>query len=415
MADLSRIGIREKVKDFKDILIFNNRNMNMDEEKMNVKIIASTSPGYILPTRKALRFGGHMAAICYTDKSFDKIKDEKLENTIKRINMTLDNAHQSVYDHATYTIELSNVPKIMAMILNNLQDYTTSEKSARFTKMKPSPFEKELYDKWMGIFVNEIEKQYPHIDSGKRTKLAQENSRYLTSVFTRGNMGYTASLRQLNYIMHWFDEFIRTAKPTEFNKKLIEEMTNFNSDLSKLYVDKLDPTVKNRTLNLFATRNTFQESFGDTYSTTYLGSFAQLAQAHRHRTISYQMVPLDETPKLFFVPPIIEKSSHAKNWLTDMDKVAHLFPQGTLVSINERGTYENFISKAYERLCGQAQLEIQNQTRNTLGKYLQATENTNPEVFNALLPFNNGPRCTFPNYDCKSACSFGKKSLERLI
>jgi hypothetical protein len=281
--------------------------------------------------------------------------------------------------------------------------------------MKPSPFEKGLYDKWMGIFAGEIEKQYPHIDAGKRTKLAQENARYLTSVFTRGNMGYTTSFRQLNYIMHWFNDFIDTAKSTEFNQKLKAEMENFNNDLKMFYVDKLDPKVKNRTLNLFATRTNFQESFGDTYATTYHGSFAQLAQAHRHRTLSYQMVPLENVPNLFFIPPIIENGNNAKDWISDMNKVAHLFPQGTMVAINERGTYENFISKAYERLCGQAQLEIQNQTGKTLGKYLQATKDTNPEVFNALIPYSNGPRCTFPDYECKSACSFGKKSLERLI
>ena len=417
MVNLSRNNIKEHILDIKDNFIFNiiSSSKNKDEE-MHAKIIASTKPGYILPTRKALRFGGHMAAICYTEKSYDKIEKEKLENTAKRINMTLDNAHHSVYDHANYTIELSNVPKIMAMVLNNLQDYTTSEKSARFTQMKPSPFEKELYDKWMGTFVSEIEKKYQQIDPGKRTKLAQENARYLTSVFTRGNMGYTTSFRQLNYIMHWFNDFINTAKPTEFNKRLSVDMTSFNNDLRKFYVDKLDPQVKQRELNLFANRTSFEESFSDTYCTTYLGSFAQLAQAHRHRTISYQMLPIEDIPKIFFIPPIIAKNNnHAKNWLSDMEQVAHLFPQGTLITINERGTYENFISKAYERLCGQAQLEIQDQTRNTLGRYLQATKDSNPDVFNALLPYSNGPRCTFPNYNCKSACNFGKKALERII
>ena len=35
----------------------------------------------------------------------------------------------------------------MAMILNNEKEYNTSEKSARYTKMKPSEEEEKLYNK----------------------------------------------------------------------------------------------------------------------------------------------------------------------------------------------------------------------------------------------------------------------------
>ena len=46
--------------------------------------------------------------------------------------------------------------KILAMIINNEKDYSTSEKSARYTKMKLSLKEQEIYDKWMSIFYNRI-------------------------------------------------------------------------------------------------------------------------------------------------------------------------------------------------------------------------------------------------------------------
>ena len=72
------------------------------------------------------------------------------------------------------------------MILNNEKVYNTSEKSARYTKMQPSKEEKELYEKWIEIYKEicisaKISKNRRKKGS---EKLAQENARYLISVFT---------------------------------------------------------------------------------------------------------------------------------------------------------------------------------------------------------------------------------------
>ena len=53
------------------------------------------------------------------------------------------------------------IPKILAMILNNEKIYNTSEKSARYTHMEPSEDEKALYEKWIEIYKTEISKKYP--------------------------------------------------------------------------------------------------------------------------------------------------------------------------------------------------------------------------------------------------------------
>ena len=42
------------------------------------------------------------------------------------------------------------------MVLNNEHQYTTSEKSARYTKMKLSQKEQLVYDKWLEMFKNRI-------------------------------------------------------------------------------------------------------------------------------------------------------------------------------------------------------------------------------------------------------------------
>lgn len=56
-----------------------------------------------------------------------------LKKTNRRINMTLNNGHHSVYDHINVSLNLQNIPKILAMVINNEHQYTTSEKSGRYT------------------------------------------------------------------------------------------------------------------------------------------------------------------------------------------------------------------------------------------------------------------------------------------
>jgi len=389
-------------------------------DTLHVQIIGSTKPDFSLPKNDALKFGAQEAGICYMNQSFADIKQEQEEKTLARQQLTLANGHQSVYGHPSYNLLLTNIPKILAMVLNNEKVYTTSEKSARYTKMNPTPKEAELYAKWLPTFEKEIANTYPRIDAKKVTKLAQENARYLTSVFTPTTMGYTTDFRQLNFLMHWFDEFIAQEVDTPFNVKLKTAMEQFNDGLKEFYVKDLDPKMKSRSLSMFATTFPDNNIFDTVYSVNYEGSFAQLAQAHRHRTINYQMKSLDDISQEFFVPEILQdktrkKSALADEWHNDISSVAELFPQGTMITINERGTVEDFVSKVYERLCGHAQLEIMQQTKKTLDEYALATQENNPAVFALVKPYLDGPRCTFPEYSCTSGCDFGKNALERMI
>ena len=221
----------------------------MVNDKLNVEIIGSTKPGFVLPKEDALRFGAQEAGICYMNQSFEEIQKEEAKKTLFRQDLTLNNGHQSVYGHTDYNLLLTGIPKILAMILNNEKVYTTSEKSARYTKMNPTPKEAELYAKWLPKFEKQISTKYPRIDSKKVTKLAQENARYLTSVFTPTTMGYSTDFRQVNYLMHWFNDFIHHKADTPFNKKLKTSMEQFNDGLKNLYVEELDPKVKSRYLS----------------------------------------------------------------------------------------------------------------------------------------------------------------------
>ena len=365
---------------------------------MKIKVIASTKVGYSLPKEEAVIFSGKSAGICYLPDSIETLFSEPLEKTQRRANGNIKSGHHSVFGHPTYNLILEGVPKILAMILNNEKMYNTSEKSARYTIMEPSIQEKELYEKWIDIYMTQISKKYPEFDVKRVKKLAQENARYLISVFTPATiMEYTVNFGQLNYIINWAKDYIENEEDTTFSLKMKRVFKDFLEAIPDLEIEGLDSRVKNRAFSMFAKRKNRQEEFGENYCTTYLASFAQLAQAQRHRTLSYEMTLLD-TPQ-YYIPPIIKDTELEKEWLEDISSLQEFFPQGMLVQVNERGTIENFVLKCMERLCGSAQLEIMEQTDKTMKKYMEAVKD-NKDLYNYLLPYSKGGRCTFPGWKC---------------
>lgn len=380
---------------------------------MKIQVIGSTKPGYFLPKEEAVDFSGKSAGICYLPDTVEALFNEAPEKTLKRSNGNIKSGHHSVFGHVTYNLCLEQIPKILAMILNNERIYNTSEKSARYTLMEPSPQEKELYEKWILRFKARILSEYPNFNEKRAQKLAQENARYLIGVFTPATvMEYTVSFRQLNYIIYWAKEYIEKGEDDPFSLKLKEVFWDFLKAMPDLEVEGLNTGVKNRSFSMFAKRNR-KEEFGENYSISYLASFAQLAQAHRHRTLKYEMTLLDQPQ--YYVPPIIRETELEKEWLKDISSLEEFFPQGMLVKVNERGSIEDFVLKCMERLCGAVQLETMGQTEKTMAKYIEAVKD-DPELYNYLLPYSKGPRCTFPGWKCVSPCIFGgKNAMHRKI
>lgn len=381
---------------------------------MKIEVIASTKVGYFLPKEEAVDFSGKSAGICYLPDTIETLFSESPEKTQKRANGNIKSGHHSVFCHPTYNLCFEEIPKILAMILNNEKVYNTSEKSGRYTHMDPSPQEKELYEKWIKIFQEQILLKYPKFDEKRAKKLAQENARYLISVFTPATiMEYTVNFGQLNYIINWAKDYIEKGGNDKFSLKVKETLKEFLQAMPDLEIEGLDSRLKNRSFSIFAQRKNRNEEFGENYSTNYLASFTEFGQAQRHRTLSYEMSLLDE-PK-YYIPPILKDTELEKKWLEDISSLKDLFPQGMLVQVNERGTIENFVLKCTERFCGAAQLEIMEQTKKTMDKYLEATKDK-PELHNYLLPYSKGARCTFPGWKCNSPCIFGgKEAMNRVI
>jgi len=398
---------------WKEVISLNSKNIQIDSlvNDIKIEVLGSTSPGFNLSIDAAMQFAGHAAGVCYMPDDMNALFNEPIEKTIKRAQQTLMHGHHSVYDHVYFNLSIEGIPKILAMILNNENVYATSEKSARYTQMKLSKKEKKLYDKWLAVFIDLITTRYPDMSDESIKKLGQENARYLISVFTPTSLVYSTNLRQLNYIRNWFSDFIEQDYNDDFMTKLKPYMSNFLAQTDFLRVDGLIDG-KNRKLSFFDTRNNRKTHFGEVYSTSYYGSFAQLAQAQRHRTLSYTVTVADVDP-YYYVPNIIPPSM-ITNWLDDIISVSDLYPQGRLVSICERGTYEDFILKVQERLCSHAQLEISQQTRKTLKKYIVKTSRYNRGVYSVLKQYDCDARCGF-GYKCPSPCSWGVDQLSRLV
>ena len=377
---------------------------------MEIQLVASTDGMKYLDTM--IRFSQDPARVCYSEKNFKELEEEAFNKNL--INRVLKGAHHRVFEHVNLTFYMQGIPKILAMIFNNEKQYATSEKSARYTQMlhidsKP----REFYDKWMNLLIPEINKAYPQTsDSQQRDisikKLAQENARYMTSIFTPTKMVHTINLRQFNFLIGGFEKFYQEHKKG-LKARLAKSMQEFLGQTSRLKVKGLQNQT-DRHLSLFSNRNV-ETHFRDDYSTSYALSFAGLAQAQRHRTINYHISEGTElgAPLGFFVPEIIsEDKKLIEKWLDDLEDMALFdYPQAQLVRVNERGIIEDFRSKAFLRMCGHAQWEIMKNTLRTAQKYNQYQEEYGE---NALKPkCEQGVKCPDP-------CIWGrKKALERIV
>lgn len=406
--------------------------MNQEGKMEQTRIKVGILPNQFLKSdgtfnkNEAMKLSGKIAGVCYDKEGFIHLLNEPEDKTRRRIDRTLNNGHHSVYDHISISLNLQNLPKVLAMVLNNEHQYTTSEKSARYTpviRQKGSNItedEERLYNKWMDILKVKIKAQYKDVYSdAKIQKLAQENARYFVTVFMPTQMIYSTSFRQINYIASWMQKYIENADMSNaFSIKLVSSMQELLKELAEVNVleEGLMRNEKGRSLSLFGKDlDKKEEYFGNVYSTQYKGSLAELAQAHRHRTIDYQMEILDE--KEYFIPPIIaDDKLLVEEWLRDMQKVRDITPQGELVKISEIGKYDDFILKCKERLCSEAQLEIMLQTKKTLLKYKKALEESNNPLALDIEKYSHGARCTFPDFTCLSDCKFKEgKILTRKI
>ena len=379
-----------------------------------MKVGLISTPNGIDTLEGAKKYCQDFARICYSEKGFEEVRQEPYDSKLVDGRL-INSGHHSVFDHFNMSFYFDGLPKAMAMVFNAEAPYTTSEKSARYTEMKEIPEEQKiLYDKWKGNFEVMMDRFFPDVKGrdAKIKKMAQENARYVTSVFTPTKMGYTMSLRQMNILADEFEKFGESSFGG-FDERLYSGgMTPF---LESDVVQKFRiPGLKGKSdggLRLFGDQ--VEEFFGDdVYSTNLEMSLACLAQNHRHRTMhNHIWAGLDMGPSnRFYVPPMVRTDDDLTNeWYSDMQKVSENdFPQAQVVSVAERGNREDLEMKLRERNCGLAQLEIVQLMDGLLEDYSVHV----PEM-EAL----RGATCITSGNGCeKGGCTFGpENAISRLV
>ena len=96
-------------------------------------------------------FSGKNAGICYQKDGYFNTSVSDPVQAGKRFPRVAGTNHHSISDHAKVEVLFENCSKMLAILLNSLQDYATSEKSGRYTVMTGnSEKETKLYDKLRG-------------------------------------------------------------------------------------------------------------------------------------------------------------------------------------------------------------------------------------------------------------------------
>ncbi len=415
---------------------------------------------------EALKSVGVKAAVCFKEAVDNKpvspqdIRDSESDAILinRGINTILSD-HTTPSEHQTISLELTGIPKILCMILNNEHQYTADERSLRYTEVEPNEYitelEVNLYNKWLKIFEELITKKmwnfYIKYNKNEKLakkaihKIAQENARYMVSVFMPTTITYTVPWIQLNKIISYMQniinnpqneleelliphlkEFINLCveKNVVITKNSLNEVANINEEVKEKiykahpeiesYKGNYNPIYKNNKsvdLSLFAYRNKFsginsKNEYGYNISYNNYESLACLAQEHRHRTIDCEML----IPELFsgYVPVILESDNNLKEeWIRDIHKVHKFYPQGQLVKVNRSMSVKNMLKfVAQERACDMAQLEIERvYTHDIIPDVYQGLLDSDYEELSEIIkPYVKRLRCGFPGYHCPTPC-----------
>lgn len=414
--------------------------------------------------RKMTIIAGKAAGICYMPDNYLSEGVQNEEKAIKRAQGTAKSGHYSTYDHGHISF-IFETDKMMAMILNSLKLYNTSEKSARYTMMVPeTELEKEKYSKWKTQFVELVKAYYGRVYNEKEIeKLAMENARYMISVFTPTVLEYTVPYDRAILTVQWLRNFADGVDslieagigPYSLYSWFYSRVSSECRELADIIASKIGVNEKDEILHdhknmgieffripnyiskLYGIPNTFdsniyeysirEDIYSDCYISNYNASFAEVAQAERHRTLSYT-IDLPNKKLEVYIPKIIRGSAYEIEWKNDFEELVknQIIPQGALLCVTETGRFEDFYLKCKERLCSRAQLEIMEVTRDQVVKFAEDSDNLCK--MNQMLLGNmirKGPnvnwkkpetvivesRCKFSGYTCQEPCKIANDRI----
>lgn len=325
-------------------------------KKVDLTILGGTTidENFKFSKEKVFETTGIAASVCYdsnTNNELAKYLNESNEEKQKRGEKMLKVGHGSPTEHYTVTFILKNISKIQSIILNNQRVYSLTERSFRYTMPEEMP---ELYTKWLKILEKVMHK-----------KRAQENARYIISIFDKNSTGiYTMNIRQINILLRMFEDFIKKNKYSQFEllRNITEELSDLYSALS-IFDIKIDKNAY-QTLNLFKETNHEDFAKGGIYSASSKVTPVAFAQLQRHRSLSYEIFFESLLTKDIYIPDEIKKLNLDLKWKDDAKSV--YYPNCILMQIREFGKISDFMMK-YDIRTGSG---VQKETSDNV-KYLK--------------------------------------------
>jgi len=408
----------------------------------------------VIDQKKAFIYSGTKAAWCYKKGTTtpENIRETSEETLIRMGIETFLNDHGTPDEHFEVSIEVTGIPKLLCMILNDEHQYTTCERSLRYTKVLESEYitdlEVQKYNKWYEIFKQIFQTKYKDFflqanqkDEKKALnhmgKIAQENARQFVSVLTPTSIAYTAPWYQWQKVATFLVQMIQNPETRlekmavpyakDFVQQLIDlKIIVLTKDAVQIYPPLADSLKDDRKwlyknnkgieLSLFAGKNPFSgihlpNEFGTAINYNSELSISGIAQGQRHRTVDFEI----EEPESFSfnIPDIIKGTEYEQEYIKDMLEVKSLYPQGQLMRVNLNGSLKNIIQFiGQERACEKAQQEIENWYVNILlpdiVKGLEGKPEYEKLYQEVKQKYLNKCRCAYPNYTCPSPCGHAR-------
>lgn len=429
----------------------------MSEVKLIGKTVETTDNEHII--EETLTFSGKAAGICYMPDDYFEEGIQNIDKANKRANNNIHSGHSSVFEHEHVNL-IIHTSKMMAMTLNSLNLYSTSEKSGRYTVMKPeTELEENLYTKWTEIFKTLISGYYTGdlaYTEKETEKLARENARYMLSAFVPTVFEYSVPFNRAVLTCIWLHELADKINKPKFQKRyphiffynrMAKEAVELADDIAKtLKLGEYDntlhrysnfPLMDNKKIGItfFDDFNKYNKHFcyhdnlsehseyyGWVYNTHYVASLATIACAERHRTLHFKIQSifnencddeirsaLDENGEFdCYVPKIIRSTPFELEWKADFKSLIEkeVLPLATLFYVEENGRVEDFIAKCKERCCARAQLEINDITNDTILRYYNESNSDFRvrQMISSMIEFNPGKDMT--DISVRPRCKF---------
>lgn len=368
-----------------------------------------------------LILGAKIMATCVSNNPVETMLTEPMAKTLARREDTLIKRHHSGYDFENVALAIEDVSKIFCMYLNNLHVYSTEETSGRHKDLVLPAKEKAVFDYFYDKVYNDLLCKNPDAEGDKGAmrkirQIARENARYVTGLDAKTNICYGVSVRQLNYIYGWAENFLNKKNLNVYEALVYPDMAEFVDKIGELEIngvkvinDKLKKDPYGREFNLFGDFSKKPEYYGATYEVYYSASSTAFAQLQRHRGINYKIDNPDKQTEIsYYVPDHIKAIEGLEDeWVDKIEGLGNV-PQARLLDVQETGTYEAIVARLKERACNLAQEETRKISCEVAHRVFTGMREYDEDLSKALCEtYLNKNRCFFADYErckCDNPC-----------